>query len=91
LDYALIKNKNKRISSNKIFQNKNMNNLYVDDCVNKGPTQGTARMLQININDDDAATDSGHGYARYGKILTNRMIKNKVEIVIRASFALERV
>lgn len=52
-----------------------MKNLYVDECVNKDPTQGTARMLRININDDDAATDSGHGYARYGKILRNQMIK----------------
>ena len=52
-----------------------MKNLYVDECVNKDPTQGTARMLRININDDDAATDSGHGYARYGKILRNQTIK----------------
>lgn len=71
----MIKNKIKRISSNKIFQNKNMKNLYVDECVNKGPTRGTASMLRININDDDAATDSGHRYARYGKILRNQTIE----------------
>ena len=58
----MIRNKNKRISSNK-----NMKNLNVDECVNKDPTRGTARTLRININDDDAATDSGHGHARNGK------------------------
>jgi hypothetical protein len=52
-----------------------MKNLYVDECVNKDPTQGTVRMLRININDDDAATDSGHGYARYGKIIRNQIIE----------------
>ena len=71
----MIKNKNERTSSNKIFQNKNMKNLYVDERVSKDPTQGTARMLRININDDDAATDSGHRYARYGKILRNEIIE----------------
>lgn len=44
-----------------------MKNLNVDECVNKDPTRGTARTLRININDDDAATDSGHGHARNGK------------------------
>jgi hypothetical protein len=47
----------------------------MNECVNKGPTRGAARMLRININDDYAATDSGHGYARNEKILINQAIE----------------